>query len=118
MRHAIAAETFGGFAGQRQIERGTVMNRGDMFEDGLLCAQVEEVGDRMRPVLRVPPGAVNVNKLVCVRVGERAYDDRAEHAEHRGVYADPQREGDERDGSEPGCSGERSKGVFHTQIKF
>jgi hypothetical protein len=104
---------FFGLAGAGQRDGAAEIERGHVFEDGVLVLPVEEVerGDAIAAAARrlLP----NHHDAVRVAVGQGLEQHAVHETEDGGVGSDAEREGQQRDDGEAGRAAQRADGVTH-----
>jgi hypothetical protein len=86
--------------------------RAQAGEAGGFARQLEIVGRRVVGGAGLRRLAVDADEFTVLRVRQRLEEEQVHQAEHRGVQADAEGEGQQRDGGEAGGLGELAEGEF------
>ena len=103
-----ALESLGGLAVADQHRRRTIEGH-HLREDIVPRAEVDEVGWRVRPAVRVDRCAEDLDQPFRLWIGKGTEEVSVQHAEHRRIGADAERQRYDGDGREPWSAAERAR---------
>ena len=101
--------------GRPALRRESVTPLAEGSDVGETLGFAREIGKIRRGMitgLRLRIGPVNADEPFAVRIGQRFQDQQVHQAEHRGVQADAEGQGDQGDGGEAGRLGELTESKF------